>query len=469
VHNLLDDFQSFLYYKKLKSKWSAVTSLTTTDTNRLRPTGRTQQLFKLLSLPLADSALPSVMLALSYGVLSLLVCSNLAESKQDNAIVHTVKVTDEEDLVFRRTNDPCKILKQYCKKVKAIPYDSCFSQLYELTLKQFTSTWSQVKEMLSFTESFFLSCKPFSAKPMIRAPPTSVHPNSAGEEMLQVSARNGTQIVEEMYGYLVKASNRDAKALQVFNERRPKLKMTDDEKLLLYRKSILLLPTNLFVVDQFGLSLMATGHAELATTLFDNAVTMGLWGHPMQRPVSKYVRYLPAKAWLNPKDFPFIKKLEKSYKKIKEEFLYTLENSPETFTEEAENLHVGGNWTELRLKSSGHGFTVASESFPKTMKTIRNCGQEFTSIKFSAIQPGTHIRPHTGPTNERLRIHLTLIHKGGAKIRVYDEWHTWVEGKAIIFDDSWEHEVINEGTEPRVVLIFDIWHPQLPDNERIVH
>ena len=430
-----------------------------------------QQPFKL-SPRLTDSALQ--MLASSSGiVLSLvlfLVCSSLAESKQDNAVVHTVKVTDEEDLVFRRTTDPCKVLRKYCKKVKAIPYDSCFSQLYELTLKQFTSTWSQIKEMLSFTESFFLSCKSFN--PRIKLGTTtmkSFHPNSVGEEMLQVSARNSTQIVEEMYGFLVKASNRDTKALQVFNERRPKLKMTDDEKLLLYSKSILLLPTNLFVVDQFGLALMATGHAELATTLFENAVKMGLWGHPMQRPVSKYVRRLPAQAWLNPKDFPFIKKLEKSYKKIKEEFLYTLKNSPETFTEEGENLHIGGNWTELRLKSSGHGFTVASESFPKTMKIIHNCGQEFTSIKFSAIQPDTHIRPHTGPTNERLRIHLTLIHKGGAKIRVHDEWHSWVEGKAIIFDDSWEHEVVNEGPEPRVVLIFDIWHPQLPENERIVH
>lgn len=407
----------------------------------------------------------STQILLSILCLSL---SSLTDSKQDKAIVHTVKVTDEEDLVFRQNNDPCKVLRKYCKKVKAIPYDSCFSQLYELTLKQFTSTWSQVKQLMSFTESFFLSCKPFNHRQKLGTATQAVHHGSPGE-MLQVSVRNSTQIVEEMYGFLVKASNRDAKALQEFNDRRPKLKMTEGEKLSLYSKSILLLPTNLFVVDQFGLALMATGHSELSTTLFQNAVKMGLWGHPMQRPVSKYVRHLPPKAWLDPKDFPFLRKLEKGYKKIKEEFLHTLKTNPELFTEEGENLHVGGNWTELRLKSSGHGFTTASESFPKTMRIIHNCDQEFTSIKFSAIQPATHIRPHTGPTNERLRIHLTLIHKGGAKIRVHDEWHTWVEGKAIIFDDSWEHEVLNEGTERRVVLIFDIWHPELPENERIVH
>ncbi|XP_062502468.1 aspartyl/asparaginyl beta-hydroxylase-like [Corticium candelabrum] len=396
--------------------------------------------------------------------------SSLTECKQSKTVVHTVKVTDEEDLVFHQDSDPCKVLRKYCKKVQAIAYDSCFSQLYELTLKQFTSTWSQVKNLMSFTVSFFLSCKPFNHRPKLGTK-TIYHDTvgTGGEEVLQVSVRNSTEIIEEMYGYLLKASNRDAKALQQFNDRRPKLKMTNEEKLALYSKSILLLPTNLFVVDQFGLALMATDHKDLANTLFENAVKTGLWGHPMQRPVSKYVRYLPAKPWLEPKHFPFLRKLEKGYKKIKEEFLTTLKNNPELFTEEAENLHVGGNWTELRLKSSGHGFTKASESFPKTMRIINNCGQEFTSIKFSAIQANTHIQPHTGPTNERLRIHLTLIHKGGAKIRVHDEWHTWVEGKAIIFDDSWEHEVVNEGTEPRVVLIFDIWHPELPENERIVH
>ena len=37
----------------------------------------------------------------------------------------------------------------------------------------------------------------------------------------------------------------------------------------------------------------------------------------------------------------------------------------------------------------------------------------------------------------------------------------------IIFDDSFEHEVWNETDEPRIVLIVDLWHPQLrTDAER---
>ena len=33
--------------------------------------------------------------------------------------------------------------------------------------------------------------------------------------------------------------------------------------------------------------------------------------------------------------------------------------------------------------------------------------------------------------------------------------------KVLLFDDSFEHEVWNHTSEPRLVLIVDIWHPQL--------
>ena len=40
--------------------------------------------------------------------------------------------------------------------------------------------------------------------------------------------------------------------------------------------------------------------------------------------------------------------------------------------------------------------------------------------------------------------------------------------QAFLFDDSFEHEVWNEGSAPRLVFIFDLWHPQLrTDSERL--
>lgn len=35
-----------------------------------------------------------------------------------------------------------------------------------------------------------------------------------------------------------------------------------------------------------------------------------------------------------------------------------------------------------------------------------------------------------------------------------------------VFDDSFEHEVWHNGTSMRLVLIVDIWHPELTERER---
>jgi len=34
-----------------------------------------------------------------------------------------------------------------------------------------------------------------------------------------------------------------------------------------------------------------------------------------------------------------------------------------------------------------------------------------------------------------------------------------------IFDDSYDHEVWNEGNSTRILFIFDVWHPDISDEE----
>ena len=42
----------------------------------------------------------------------------------------------------------------------------------------------------------------------------------------------------------------------------------------------------------------------------------------------------------------------------------------------------------------------------------------------------------------------------------------WEEGKMVIFDDSYEHEAANLSKEmERVILLIDIWHPELVPTE----
>ena len=42
----------------------------------------------------------------------------------------------------------------------------------------------------------------------------------------------------------------------------------------------------------------------------------------------------------------------------------------------------------------------------------------------------------------------------------------WERGKCWAFDDTIEHEARNRSDRARVVLIFDIWRPELSEEER---
>ena len=53
-------------------------------------------------------------------------------------------------------------------------------------------------------------------------------------------------------------------------------------------------------------------------------------------------------------------------------------------------------------------------------------------------------------------------------LRVGGEKRKWELGKCIGFDDSFEHEVYyNHPTDPRAVLIMDVWHPDMTENTRM--
>jgi aspartyl/asparaginyl beta-hydroxylase (cupin superfamily) len=88
------------------------------------------------------------------------------------------------------------------------------------------------------------------------------------------------------------------------------------------------------------------------------------------------------------------------------------------------------------------------------------------TIMFSLLRPRARIAPHTGVQNTRLVCHLPLIVPPGCGFRVGNEIRQWEEGKLLIFDDTIEHEAWNDSGEDRLVLIFDIWRPELSERER---
>jgi ornithine lipid ester-linked acyl 2-hydroxylase len=81
---------------------------------------------------------------------------------------------------------------------------------------------------------------------------------------------------------------------------------------------------------------------------------------------------------------------------------------------------------------------------------------------FSIFEPSKHLPAHRGPYNGLLRLHLGLIvpePREQVAIRVGNRLCHWEEGKALIFDDAFEHEAWNKTGKVRVVLFVDFVKP----------
>jgi len=128
-------------------------------------------------------------------------------------------------------------------------------------------------------------------------------------------------------------------------------------------------------------------------------------------------------------------------------------------------------WSAYYLWKNGEPVPGNVERFPKTMQALRNAPlahvpNRSPSILFSLLRPGAHIPPHNGLVNTRFICHLPVIDPGKCRFRVGNETRDWALGKGWAFDDSIEHEAWNGSDKTRVILLFDVWRPELTDEER---
>ncbi|MGA2736632.1 MAG: aspartyl/asparaginyl beta-hydroxylase domain-containing protein [Bryobacteraceae bacterium] len=181
----------------------------------------------------------------------------------------------------------------------------------------------------------------------------------------------------------------------------------------------------------------------------------------------KWYPGLSRKDWYDPAQFPVTRELESHFDEIKAE---ALEVEPGYYYEEAENIGRTGNWQVCMFYEQGRRNDLVCRQCPRTAAIIEgNDSIRRTAglIYLSKMAPHTHVAAHQARGNIRLRCHLALrIPRGDCAIRVGDQVHHWEEGKCIVFDDTFEHEVWNRTDEERLVLLIDLWHPDLTQLER---
>jgi beta-hydroxylase len=170
-----------------------------------------------------------------------------------------------------------------------------------------------------------------------------------------------------------------------------------------------------------------------------------------------------------PTVFPWLAPFEANWLRIREELEQVLANrdalpSFHELSPDQKRISRGDNWKIFPFYAFGESFEPNLARCPETARLLKQA-PNLRNAMFSILSPHYHIPPHCGPTNGIIRIHLGLIVPGGqdvCRIRVGDRIFGWQEGKCVVFDDYFEHEVWNDTDRARVVLFFDVDRPLKP-------
>ncbi len=129
-------------------------------------------------------------------------------------------------------------------------------------------------------------------------------------------------------------------------------------------------------------------------------------------------------------------------------------------------------WQAIWFQSNERVFTENRKLCPlisQFLDSIPNkCGDAFVSV----LAPGAHIALHQGPSNVKVTCHMGIdvpedeSDSATVRLQVGKEARRWSVGQWFGFIDSTPHEAWNRTSQPRTVLIVDVWHPAITNTEK---
>ncbi len=200
-----------------------------------------------------------------------------------------------------------------------------------------------------------------------------------------------------------------------------------------------------------------------------SAIKALLWGpnELFKRSLDDWHRR-PAIVWDAASVFPALSLLEENFALIQTEYrsaIRDIEASPRYHEVDPRQRGLSEpdemrSWRVFFLEALGRKIESNRKKLPQTCRLLDQIPNVFQA-QLSRLEPGKSVPAHAGPYNGYLRYHLALevprlnppyMIIGGQKL-------DWIEGKGVLLDDTYEHEVINTCSEPRTVLIVDIARP----------
>lgn len=174
-------------------------------------------------------------------------------------------------------------------------------------------------------------------------------------------------------------------------------------------------------------------------------------------------------------EFPWVVDIEARADEIRAELdglLARVDELPnfQDIQEEQRKLTQDDRWKVFLFYGYGARAEDNCRQCPRTAEILESI-PGMTTAMFSVLLPHKHIPAHTGPWKGVLRYHLALrtpTDEAACRIRVGESINHWRNGRSMLFDDTFEHEVWNDTDDMRVVLFVDVirklpWYLALPN------
>lgn len=200
----------------------------------------------------------------------------------------------------------------------------------------------------------------------------------------------------------------------------------------------------------------------------------------LQQPSSFYFPGLPQRQFYERDEFAWLPEIEVLVPQMQAELKAVLADNQDfaPYVEMSADRPRASNplvndpsWGAFYFWRNGEVVPESAARCPATMRALElapmpRIDRRSPIALWSLLKPGTHIQPHHGLLNTRLICHIPLIVPDDCAIRVGNETRAWRAGEALIFDDSFEHEAWNRSEHTRVILLFEIWRPEISEDER---
>jgi aspartate beta-hydroxylase len=127
----------------------------------------------------------------------------------------------------------------------------------------------------------------------------------------------------------------------------------------------------------------------------------------------------------------------------------------------------GRDWRIFVLKAYGASMPGNLAACPQLAQLLASC-PDVLSASLSFLAPHKHIPRHRGPFRGVLRFQLGLSvpceadGRPAAVLALADQEHRIGDGAALLWDDTFPHEVWNRSDQVRIALLLDVRRRGLP-------